>query len=366
MIGVWVLLGAVAAVSLVQNDVENVDQTLNNRLLHYQGTLKAETPPLDHDFGVTNPALVAIRRRVEMYQWKESRHERVHKDGSKEVTFTYEKVWSERHEEVANAPDKRNPNFPSDLPGGVHVFRPEGIHVGLIDQLQLNEGLADQLTDFKPLSLSREYIRQDGQPFPHQLALTRTRTALSSGKGYFDAVGDLRVSYEGLFTGPYTAVAKVVFGEDKKKYLEPWVAKLGRSLASEGAIKLPENTNEILGVKLDSFIIPEAVISWAESALLALAPLQINYIAPDSKSLKSCMQGIAMKDMQTLNSMRLLGGGIVFVGCYSLLPRSLQTTSAGVLAAIVSSVALSVTAVKEAKPKKIRPLAASNESDVEL
>jgi hypothetical protein len=361
------LKAEMAAVSLAQNDVENVDGTLNNRLLHYQGTLKSDAPPVDYDFGVTNPALVAIRRRVEMYQWRESKHERVHKDGSKEVTYSYEKVWSTRHEVVENAPDKRNPDFPSDLPGGSHVFHSEGIHVGLIDKLLLNDGMIDQLTDFKPLALSRDYVRQDGQPFPHQLVPTRTRMAFSSGKGYFDAVGDLRVSFEGLFTGPYTAVAKVVFGEDKKKYLEPWAAKLSQSLASQGEIRLPKNANEILGVELDSFIIPEAVINWAESALLSMAPLHINYIAPDTKSLKACMQGIAMKDMETLNSMRMAGGGVIFLGCLSLMPRALQTTSAGMMSAFVATLALSFQTIKEAKPKKIRPLVLSaDKPDVEL
>jgi hypothetical protein len=98
-----------------------------------------------------------------------------------------------------------------------------------------------------------------------------------------------------------------------------------------------------------------------------MAPLHINYIAPDTKSLKACMQGIAMKDMETLNSMRMAGGGVIFLGCLSLMPRALQTTSAGMMSAFVATLALSFQTIKEAKPKKIRPLVLSaDKPDVEL
>lgn len=74
------------------------------------------------------------------------------------------------------------------------MFFGEGLHLGSADKLVLTEVLLDQLTDFKPLSLGRQFIRQDGEPFPHGLAINKMRSALSNGKNWVsDSVGDLRV-----------------------------------------------------------------------------------------------------------------------------------------------------------------------------
>lgn len=50
-----------------------------------------------------------------------------------------------------------------------------------------------------------------------------------------------------------------------------------------GAIKLPEDVNEVLGVQLETFVIPEVVVKEMETLLLRVAPLQINYIASGLK-----------------------------------------------------------------------------------
>lgn len=359
------LKAELAAMSLAQTDVENVDESLRDRLIHYQGTLRSDEPPADHDFGVTNKSLIAIKRRVEMYQWRESKQETKNKDGSVSTTYSYSLVWSPRHEDVTNNPDKRNPNFPSDLPPGEHVFLPQtSIYIGLLDRLILNDGLVAQLTDFKPVSLSSDYVKEDGEPFAHGLALNRMRTALTSGKGWKDAVGDLRVSYQGLFSGHYTAMAKLAFDQEQKKHLVPWSATLKQSLASQGEIRLPDDLNKILGIELDSFIIPEPIIAWAESVLLSYAPLHINYIAPGHKSLKACIQGIELKDYNTLMANKAIGGGVVFVGCLSLLPKALLQTPAGIMGAVGAAAMISYKAIQEAKPKSVIP--ASTKPDVEL
>jgi hypothetical protein len=48
------------------------------RLVHVSGEATSATPVVDADFGVSVPAL-ALRRRVEMYQWHEKRHRRSEK-----------------------------------------------------------------------------------------------------------------------------------------------------------------------------------------------------------------------------------------------------------------------------------------------
>lgn len=73
------------AVSLEETDVVNVDKSIDGKLVHYQGFLRPDEQPADHMFGVTNKQLVAIRRRVEMYQWMESSRTVTNKDKTQET-----------------------------------------------------------------------------------------------------------------------------------------------------------------------------------------------------------------------------------------------------------------------------------------
>ena len=353
--------------SLKQTDSINIDPSLDGRLLHYQGQLLADEPPTDHDFGVTNRALLAIRRTVQMYQNVESK--RKDKDGK--IIYEYSQKWSSSPQPVEGDTDKRNPPFPSDLPGGVFVFLANGIHLGKLDRLLINDDMAEQLTDFKPLALSREYIAQDME-YPHELKPNATRSELTNSKKRTKEVGDLRVAYEGLFTGPYSSVSKLVVVANQnpkdgrqKAMLEPWVGKLKSSLASQGEIRMPENAEQILGIKLETFIIPEKVIEWAESLLLTLAPLHINYLAPGSKSVKAAIQGIAQRDSSTRDKMRLAGGAIIFLGCVTLMPTSLATTGPGLAAAAVASGLLAWESIRTATPQKTGT-SPSNAGDTEL
>ncbi len=258
------LLAEFQATSLIETDVENVDPSLDGKLLHYQGMLRPDIPPADHMFGVSGKELLAIRRTVEMYQWKEHKVVTKNKDTKEETTkYTYSKVWSPFHLQTEGDIDKKNPMFPSDLEGGIRLFLGNGIHLGTSDKLVLSQELLDQMTDYKPLALSREFLRQDGEPFPHNLQLNRTRSGLSSGKGLLsDNIGDLRVTFEGVYTGPYSALAKLSYATDKTRHLTPWVASLKQSLASEGPVEMPKNLDDLLGYSLDSFVIPEPVIAW--------------------------------------------------------------------------------------------------------
>src|SRR5260221_8482594 len=86
--------GLVVAVS-----ADRIDPTLQARLIHVSGPLATGGALRDPTFRVGQDGLVRLRRKVEMYQWKEHSETVTHKNlgGSetKETTYKYETVWSE-------------------------------------------------------------------------------------------------------------------------------------------------------------------------------------------------------------------------------------------------------------------------------
>ena len=73
----------------------------DGKLVFVTGMTDVKTPAIDADFNVQNNKALKIYRRVEMYQWDESKSTRKQKNlgGSttKKTTYSYDKVWSTRH-----------------------------------------------------------------------------------------------------------------------------------------------------------------------------------------------------------------------------------------------------------------------------
>lgn len=107
------------ASSVVEAQPASVDAALNGKLVHLSGKLATEKPARDPIFGVSGDGLLRLKRSVEMYQWKESKHEHTTQSvgGSKETetTYWYERVWSETPIESSGFHElmgHRNPGFP--------------------------------------------------------------------------------------------------------------------------------------------------------------------------------------------------------------------------------------------------------------
>lgn len=175
------------------------------------------------------------------------------------------------------------------------------------------------------------------------------------GQAYFtnsealfsDRIGDIRVSYEGIFSAPHTSVAKLV-KEDGKLYLEPFKASLKESLGSQGKIEVPRDINEILGIELDSYIIPEKIVAQMESILLQLAPLHINYIDSGHKSLPAAFQSMETRDAETLWYLRVAGTAMIGVGILSLTPLSLGP---GLMVSGAGAAWIAFKTIQTARPK---------------
>lgn len=183
--------------------------------------------------------------------------------------------------------------------------------------------------------------------------MNRNRTAFSNAEGLLsNRIGDLRISYDAIFTGPYTAVAKVVH-EDGKSYLEPFQASLKDSLGSQGAIEVPSDINDLVGIELDSFIIPEAVVTKMESLLLNLAPLHINYIDSGRKSLDAAFQLMATRDKDTLWYLRVAGTAMIWTGIFTA-STPIGAGGLSLASATIGAAVLAYKTIDTARPRKKR------------
>ncbi len=78
--------------------IDKVDSANEGKLVHITGEAKTEETLRDAPFGVFQPKTLRLRRKAEMYQWRETEHTKTVERGGKKVketTYEYRKTWSE-------------------------------------------------------------------------------------------------------------------------------------------------------------------------------------------------------------------------------------------------------------------------------
>lgn len=171
----------------------SVDSANENKLIHISGMATANGSLSDSQFGVSAEAL-KLKRKVEMYQWKENTETSSKKKlGGKEettTTYTYEKVWSEgRIDSGKFEKPTGHTNPSSSLSSQAWTATP--INVG---GFKLSKGLASQIDNFSALSVpkpAKELADIDGR-----------KVQFNNGQFYLGAspstpaIGDLKVSFQ--------------------------------------------------------------------------------------------------------------------------------------------------------------------------
>jgi hypothetical protein len=106
---------------------------LEGRLVHAIGEASAAAPVADAEFGVQLPAL-ALRRRVEMYQWRERREQREEKQiggGTRKITeYRYEKDWDDEEIDSSRFEQRQGHDNPGALPYSSQTWRAERVTLG--------------------------------------------------------------------------------------------------------------------------------------------------------------------------------------------------------------------------------------------
>lgn len=180
------------------------DPALEGRLVHVVGEASAAEPLLDEEFGVRVPAL-ALRRRVEMYQWVEKRDRREEKQiggGTQKVTrYRYEARWDEDAIDSGDFAEREGHENPGALPFASQTRRASGVKLGeflLAPEVSREiggwEAVAPDQIELPP-NLAASF-RADGKWFSTSVDPKQP------------AVGDVRVRFERVPAGRISVLAR--------------------------------------------------------------------------------------------------------------------------------------------------------------
>jgi hypothetical protein len=237
--------GAAVVVSV---NAATVDAAQEGKLVHMTGDAATSEQLSDPDFGITATA-IALRRSVEMYQWKESSHSKTTKKlgGGEETvtTYTYDRAWSPA---AIASTDFKQPDGhanPGALPIPEQTWRAGQVTLGAFT---LSPGLVGQMSDFVPIPVT------DASSV--RLPAGRFAGVHLSGSGLFlgadpakPQVGDLRVSFSQVRPATVSLVAR-----QRGSSFEPYLTTVGRELemlvvgtsSAEAMFKSEEASNTLL------------------------------------------------------------------------------------------------------------------------
>jgi hypothetical protein len=213
--------GAAAVVTVVPT---LLDSSKEGRLVHMTGEATTTEQLSDPDFGVSGTA-IALRRAVEMYQWKESSHsEKKKKLGGGEetvTTYTYDKAWSSSAIDSSSFKKPEGHENPGPFKVEEQMFRASQVTLGAYT---LSPGLLDKMTDFQPLPItSMAGVRIARGSFA---GMTISNGALYLGANPASpVVGDTRVSFSLVKPAVVSIVAKQVGST-----FEPFPTEAGTTL----------------------------------------------------------------------------------------------------------------------------------------
>lgn len=204
---------AEGASSVVPIDSARVDPGNEGKLVYFSGSAVTPDKLNDPEFGITQGA-IHLKRVVEMYQWRETKHEETHTDSvgggqTNKVTYDYDKVWSEnpidsRH---FNEPGHVNPDSmrfstktwdAANVTVGAYSLSPE--LVGKIDNYTTISADKDIVAGL-PSEIRDDAVTSDGSLyFSHE---SGTKPDPASPK-----VGDFKVTFKAAVPGPVSVIAR--------------------------------------------------------------------------------------------------------------------------------------------------------------
>lgn len=184
--------------------VDSVNAAQEGTLVHLTGQATTESVLNDQDFGISDNA-IKLSRRVEMYQWVEEKDSETKKKlgGGEETvtTYRYEKEWSDDDIDSGDFKHPEGHINPSEWTWTSEEWVASPVRVGAFE---LSDGLVSQIDNYEDYDAKAETL-------PESL---RERVKSRMGGYYVGAdpekpeVGDLRVSFSVVRSGPVSIVAR--------------------------------------------------------------------------------------------------------------------------------------------------------------
>jgi len=214
---VQAIVGLNTAAKSVIESSGTLSSSNEGKLVHIVAPATALSSLHDPDLGLSFKDSVAVRRMVELYQWKEKKESSTQNNigGSQSTTttYSYEKVWSE------NPIDSSTFNHPD---GHRNVAMPFSSQRFYADKAKLGT------FDLTAAILALFNLDQPVNPETPPQGYTKNGNALYKGADPSNpAIGDLRVSYFSLASGTVVSV----LAAQSQSALAPFVASNGYTIA---------------------------------------------------------------------------------------------------------------------------------------
>lgn len=205
---------------------DKVDPAYENKLVYLTAPAVTTVTLTDAQFGIVAPKALRLARRVEMFQWQEESQTKTDKQvgGSekKTTTYTYKTVWSEQPIDSSKFKTPQVPANPARMEFSSTSFDAKPVTVGAFTLPQ------DMLKNLSPAA-AMPITEQALATLPEIL---KDRARLDDGQLYVGAdpakpqVGDLRIKFTTLESGPVSLVARQV-----GKSFQPYLTKAGTELS---------------------------------------------------------------------------------------------------------------------------------------
>jgi len=220
------LKGAVVSVP-----ADRIDATNEGKPIHIADKAVTDAILADEPFGVTAPA-IKLRRKVEMYQWKEDEssdtREKVGGGTETTTTYTYSKNWFKEHIVSSKFAEPRGHENPGAMRYVTTTMTADPVNIGAFT---LSPGLVGQIDNFEslPVAKSLELSTEDKQGavvknetvyLPHSPTGSKPDPAEPQ-------VGDLRISWEVARPAQVSLIARQF-----SSTFEPWQADSAKGMGT--------------------------------------------------------------------------------------------------------------------------------------
>ena len=210
------------AKDFVQISADKVDSANDGKLVHVSGAAETKEELADDALNIKSKALV-LKRKVEMYQWKQNADTKTKKNlgGSedKTTTYNYEKLWAEGRIDSSNFKKPAGHENPP-LPIESDSWTASPVTVGAFT---LSKDLVGKLQEFTPLTVDEE------TELPKKIADRKVK--LEGGQLYLakkpaePKVGDVRISYATVQPSVVSLISK-----QKGDSFEAYTGKKGTTI----------------------------------------------------------------------------------------------------------------------------------------
>jgi len=208
--------------SVVAVSAETVDAKNDGKLVHVTGDTAVEGFLTDPDFKVTAEA-VKLRRKVEMFQWKENEKTETRKKlgGGEETvtTYSYEKTWSDKTLDSSGFHNKQGHENPQPAFEGKE-WSADVVSLGAFRLSPGLVGMIDNFTEAPPDDAVEERQELAGKKLHKEASLFYLGESPAAPD-----IGDLRVSHEAAMPAAVSVIAKQTAGG-----FEPFGTKAGGTI----------------------------------------------------------------------------------------------------------------------------------------